>query len=101
MFSLLEAGSAITQNSGQILEFVQGNWGMLAVGIALIIIAVLAVVLLKQILINSIIGVAIWAIAIYVLQIKLNFWLSLIVSIIFGIGGIGVLLVLKFFGIPV
>jgi len=72
---------------------------LLAVGIVLIIAAVLVIFFLKRIIINSILGLIAWGLLYYVLGIKLPFAASLAVSIIFGLAGIGVMLVLAFFGI--
>ncbi|MDO8647927.1 MAG: hypothetical protein Q7R70_05965 [Candidatus Diapherotrites archaeon] len=98
---LLEASTALAQNAGGIVEFTQGNLGLLFSAIAFIIIAVIVVLLIKQILINSVLGIIAWLLLQYVFQVKLNFGISLIVSIIFGLAGIGVLLLLKFLGIQV
>ncbi|HIH21073.1 MAG: hypothetical protein J4478_03725 [Candidatus Diapherotrites archaeon] len=98
---LLQAGEAISQNSGKFLELAQGNWGLLATAIAFIIIAIIVIAFLKQILVNSVLGIIAWALLQFVFQVKLNFWVSLIVSIIFGIAGVGVLLLLHFLGITV
>lgn len=98
---VLEVGNAVAQSAGGIISFVEGNFGMLALGIVLIIAAIVVIFFLKNIIINSVIGIVIWAIAVYIFQVNLNFWLSLIISIIFGPAGIGVLLFLKFFGISI
>lgn len=101
MTAILLNASAAVPATGQVLEFVQGNLGMLAAAIVLIVIAVLVIVFLKQIIVNSVLGLIAWALLYYVLGVKLNFWLSLIVSLVFGLAGIGVLLILKFFGVAV
>ena len=76
-----------------------GNPAVLASGIMLIIAAVLILWFLKKIVVHAIVGLVGWAIALFVLKTQLPLVLSLIVSIIFGLGGLGVLLLLKFLGI--
>ena len=68
-------------------------------GIVLIIAAILIFWFLKNIVIHAIVGIIAWAIATFVFHIELPFVLSLIVSVIFGLGGLGVLLLLKFLGV--
>lgn len=96
-FAVLEAASQPTSLAG----FVQSNTGLIITAVAFIITAVVIIAFLKQILINSVLGVIAWALLQYVFQVKLGFWVSLIVSIIFGLAGIGVLLVLKVLGVSV
>ncbi len=55
--------------------------------------------LIRKLFINSILGFLIWGICYYYLKIELPFFASLIVSVIFGIAGIGTLLILKFLGL--
>ena len=68
-------------------------------GIVLVVAAVLIFIFLKKIIVNSILGVAAWAILTFVFHVELPFIPSLAVSIIFGLAGIGAMLVLRFFGI--
>jgi len=96
-FTLAQA--AAEPNS--IISFVQSNTGLIVTAVAFIIIAIIVIGFLKQILINSVLGIIAWALLQYVFQVKLSFWVSLIVSIIFGLAGIGVLLVLKVLGLSV
>jgi len=72
---------------------------VLGSGITLIIIAILILFFLKKIIVNSILGIICWAILTFLLHIELPFIPSLVVSIIFGLAGIGVMLLLKFFGV--
>jgi len=97
----LNAASSASAGTGQLIEFVQGNWGLLAAAVGFIIIAIILLAFLKQIIINSVLGIVAWAVLLYVFQVKLNFWVSLIASLIFGLAGIGVLLLLHFFGISI
>lgn len=95
-----EALGSTTGNLGaEAANFLIGNPVALAGGIGLIIAAVVAFLFLKKIIINSILGIAAWVLLMYVFKIELPFIASLAVSIIFGLAGIGVMLVLRFFGL--
>ncbi len=76
-----------------------GNPGILAGGIILIIAGILVILFLKRIIVNSILGAIAWAIVNYVFQVNLPFFPSLIVSVAFGLPGIGVMLLLRFLGV--
>src|SRR3989338_690287 len=96
----------LTQTAGQqaaqatsLFSNLTGNWWVLVAGIALIAGTVLLVGYLKNLLANSVIGLVAWAVLNYLLGVQLPFWPSLVVSAIFGLAGIGVLLVLRFLGI--
>ena len=78
-----------------------GDWKILIVGIILIIVAILIIYYIKKIIVNSILGLIAWAILFFVLKIELQLIPSLVVSAIFGLAGIGVILILKFLGIPI
>jgi hypothetical protein len=80
------------------LAFV-GNIYVLLGAIILIVLAIAVVVLLKRIIENSVLGLIVWAVAKFVFGINLPFWTSLIVSAIFGLAGIGALLLLRFLGV--
>ena len=75
-----------------------GNPAILAAGIVLIIAAILILWFLKKIVVHAIMGIIGWSIALFVFKIQLPLVLSLIVSIIFGLGGLGALLLFKFLG---
>lgn len=72
---------------------------ILIAGIILIVVAVIFILFIKKIIINSVLGVIAWIILQYVFKVGLPFIPSLVVSIIFGLAGIGVMLVLRFMGI--
>ena len=72
---------------------------VLVAGIVLIIAAVLIIVFLKRIILNSILGIIAWAVLTYVFKVELPFIASIAVSIVFGLAGIGAMLVLKFLGV--
>ena len=76
-----------------------GNPVILVGGIILVAAAVLIFFFLKKIIINSILGIAAWILLTYIFNIELPFIPSLAVSVIFGLAGIGAMLVLRFFGL--
>lgn len=76
-----------------------GDWSILLLGLVLIIATVIIIHVVKKVFINSILGIIGWAIAVFVFQIELPFLPSLVVSAIFGLAGIGVMLLLKFLAI--
>jgi len=72
---------------------------LLVGGIILIVIAVAVIFFLKKIIINSVLGVVVWGILTFLLGINLPFIPSLVVSAVFGLAGLGVLLLLRFMGL--
>ncbi|MBI4053522.1 MAG: hypothetical protein HY394_05820 [Candidatus Diapherotrites archaeon] len=89
------AGSAIAEKGLQLA----GNPAILVAGVVLIIAAVLIFVFLKKIIVNSVAGLAVWAIVSFVFHVNLPFIPSLVISIVFGLAGIGALLLAKFLGL--
>ena len=88
----------------QAANFLQGNIGFLILGIILIVATIALLYFFKQVIVNSILGIVAWILISYVLpifgfNISLPFWPSLIVSALFGLAGIGVMLVLGFLGV--
>jgi len=77
------------------------NPGFLAVGIILVIVTLFLIFFLKKIIVNSILGAIIWAITIFYFKVSLPLIPSFVVSVLFGPAGIGVMYVLKFFGVLV
>ena len=71
---------------------------ILLIGVVLIIAAIVIVGHLKNILMNSILG-AFGFLVCYLLGIKLPIVITIIASAIFGLAGLGVVLILHFFGI--
>ena len=93
-----------TNTATNAASFIQGNLGILIIGIILIVAAIAIIYFFKQVIINSILGVVAWIIISYGLpffgiEISLPFLPSLIVSALFGLAGIGVMLVLGFLGL--
>jgi len=89
------AGSALAEKGLQLV----GNPAILAAGIVLIIAAVLVFVFLKKVIVNSIAGLIVWAIVSFVFHVELPFIPSLVISVVFGLAGIGALLLAKFMGL--
>ena len=86
---------------GQAVNFLAGNWPVLAVGIGLIIATVVIIAHLKQVIVNSVLGVIAWAVLVFVFNVQLPLIPSLVVSAIFGLAGIGIILILKFMNVPI
>lgn len=72
---------------------------LLVYAFILIILTIILIKFLKNVIVNSIIGVVALLFLYYVLNIKLPFIITLIITAIFGPAGLGVMLVLKFFGL--
>jgi len=90
-------GQSTAVETTKVLSFVGEPW-VLASAIIFIIIAVILAIVLKKVIINSLLGLVAWAIA-WMIGIKLPFIASLIVSAIFGLAGIGAMLLLRFLGV--
>lgn len=73
-----------------------GDWRAVIFGVLLIVAAVVVIHFVKKIIVNSILGVIAWAVLNYVVGIELPTIASFVVSAIFGLAGIGVLLILRF-----
>ncbi len=101
MIFLQIAANSINSVSAGAQNVLAGNFGILLMGIGLVVAAVLVFTFLKKLIVNSILGLVAWAIAVYILKIQLPFWLSLIASAIFGLAGVGVMLLLKFAGVDI
>lgn len=97
--SILNAlGQSTAAETTKALSFAGEPW-VLAGAIILVIIAIVLVLVLKKIIVNSLLGLIAWAIIKWVFGISLPFWASLIVSAVFGLAGIGVMLLLRFLGL--
>lgn len=93
-----ETATGAAENVGSAAMQLAGNPVLLVGGIVLVIAAILIFLFLKKIIVNSILGIAAWAILTFVFQVHLPLIPSFAVSAIFGLAGIGAMLVLKFFG---
>ncbi|NPA76165.1 MAG: hypothetical protein GXN93_00205 [Candidatus Diapherotrites archaeon] len=69
---------------------------ILFAGIGLVALAIFLIFFLKRVIVNSILGL-ISFIVLYFLGIKLPFFATFVVSVIFGLAGVGTMLVLYFF----
>jgi len=98
---LLQAGAEAGAIGGQAANFLAGNWAVLAAAVGLIIATVLILTQLKHVIVNSVLGVIAWAVLVFVFHVQLEFIPSLVVSAIFGLAGIGVILLLKFLNVPI
>ncbi|OIO26095.1 hypothetical protein AUJ15_02000 [Candidatus Micrarchaeota archaeon CG1_02_55_41] len=84
------------------IEFVLPLWGL---AFLLIILAVLLVVIVKRVLVNTVLGVLAllavnWLGAPYELEIAVTF-LTVLIAAIFGLAGVGALIMLELLGVHV
>lgn len=93
------AFGGITHTVGETAGNFIGDPTILIAGIVLIIAAVIIFMVLKKIIVNSIAGLIVFGILHFVVGIELPFIPTLIVTAIFGLAGIGVMLVLHFLGL--
>lgn len=94
------AGETAANATGLVADLA-GNWFVIGGGIILIIAAILIFMFLKKIIVNSVLGIVAWAILVFVFKIEMGLITTLVISAIFGLAGVGVILVLKFLGIPI
>lgn len=92
-------GKGAAENVGSAALQLAGNPAILIGGIILVVGAIVIFFLLKKIVINSILGIAAWILLTYVFHVELPLIPSLAISVIFGLAGIGAMLVLRFFGL--
>ena len=94
-----EGATGAAENVGSAALELVGNPTILIGGIVLVVAAIVIFFFLKKIIVNSILGIAAWLVLTYVFHVELPLVASLAISIIFGLAGIGAMLVLKFFGL--
>lgn len=75
------------------------DWGLVVGGVVLIAAALILVFVLKRIVVNSILGIIALVVAKFLLGVDLPLVPTLIVSIIFGLAGVGTMLLLYFLGV--
>lgn len=75
------------------------DWGLVVGGLALIALALFLVFVLKRIIVNSVLGVVALIVAKFLLGVDLPLVPTLIVSIVFGLAGVGTMLLLYFLGV--
>ncbi len=97
MINFLFLAAEVTKEGTK--KIIELNPILLVYAIVLIILTIIFIRFLKNVIVNSVIGVVALLFLYYVLKIKLPFILTLIVTVIFGPAGLGVMLVLKFFGV--
>ena len=98
------AGQAVERGAGAVsshLGSLVGDPKILLIGLALVVLTVVIIFFLKKIIINSVLGIAAWIILVYVLEIDLPLFPSFVLSAVFGLAGIGSILVLKFLGVSI
>ncbi len=78
---------------------ISGNISWLLIGIVLFAAAAVVIYFLKNFIANAILGIIGWAVLTYVFHVPLPFLPSLLISAIFGLAGLGAMVVLAFLGI--
>lgn len=78
---------------------IAGNVSWLVIGIIFFAAAALVIHFLKNLVVNAVLGVVGWALLTYVFHVAMPFYPSLFVSAIFGLAGLGAMVVLGFLGI--
>jgi len=68
--------------------------------IVLVIVTVFLFFFLKKIIVNSVLGVVALLAANFIFNMQLPWLSSIVISIIFGPAGVGVMIVLRIFGVP-
>lgn len=93
-------GESTAVAGGDALGAIASNPSLLVTGVILIIGAILILCFIKKIVVNSILGFVAWILFMVFVGVDPALTIpSLAVSVIFGLAGVGVLLVLKFFGV--
>ena len=94
------SASIVLQTAKEAAGFLPpGDLGTFLLGAVLVLIAIFAIFILKRILENLVIGVAGFLILKYLLGMNIPLIPGLLISLLFGMGGLGVLLILHFFGL--
>ncbi|MFA4907667.1 MAG: hypothetical protein WC602_05345 [archaeon] len=73
-------------------------WQVAGMSIGFIITAILLLIFLKRIIENIILGLVAWAIVAFVFHVELPLIPTFIATILFGLGGIGAMLLAKLLG---
>jgi len=82
-----------------IIDKITNNPKVLVFGILLIILTIVILFILKNVIVNSIVGVLGLLVCNGLLGFKLPYLITLIVTAIFGVAGLGVMVIFKYFGI--
>ncbi len=93
-------GESTAEIGGEAFRAIASDPSLLVTGVILIIGAILIFYFIKKIVVNSILGFVAWILFMVFVGVDPVLTIpSLVVSVIFGLAGVGVLLVLKFFGV--
>lgn len=93
-------GESTTGLGGEAVKTIVNNPSFLVIGILLIAIAVVIFYFMKKIVVNTILGFIGWILLLVFVGIKASLIIpTLVVSVIFGLAGVGVLLLLMFLGV--
>ena len=93
-------GESTAGLGGEAVKSIASNPGILVIGIVLIAAAFVIFFLLKKLIVNSILGFIGWILLMVFFPLGEGLAIpGLVVSVIFGLAGVGALLVLKFFGV--
>ncbi len=95
--TVAETGAA--ELGTQAIHSLQQNWMVLVIGIALIVGAVILWHVMKNLIGNLVLGLIAFVIIKFLFGIPLPFGATLLVTAIFGLAGIGVMLILWWLGI--
>lgn len=93
LFQTVESAGSAIQNT------ITGNPSWLVLGIGLFIAAAIVIFFLKNIIVHTALGLIGWAILTYVFHLNLPFLASLVASAVFGLAGLGAIVVLTVLGI--
>ncbi len=99
MTLLFQATESIAGAAGVLTQNISGNIGWLLLGIAFFLIAAAIVFFLKNIIVNTVLGVVGWGILTFFFHLQIPFWPSLIASAVFGLAGLGGMVIAAYFGI--
>jgi hypothetical protein len=91
-------GEDLVHTAGETAGNFAGDPTILIIGIVLIVAAVAIFVLLKKIIVNSIAGLIVFGIIKFVFGVNLPFIPTLVITAIFGLAGIGAMMVMHFLG---
>ncbi|HIQ10184.1 MAG TPA: hypothetical protein EYH23_01565 [Euryarchaeota archaeon] len=94
----IELNVDATMAMSAVREAVHADPVFLLAGIGLVALAIFLVFFLKRVIVNSILGLLAFAV-LWFFGIRLPFLVTLVVTIVFGLAGVGTMLLLYFFGL--
>lgn len=81
---------------------IAGNYWLVLAGVALLVLAFILFSMLKQIVVNSVVGLIALAALKYAFGVDIPLSVAVVASVaLFGLAGLGVMLILMFFGVKV